>query len=260
MLKENYRLKLIISFAIGAIFILLTLTVYWNVSAIVKENLGYLPLLFTVIAIAAVSNLFRIAFKLSDYEKINELIATKVSEGKATLLKELKEKDEKKNINETIIDNTEEIAKQLVPSGNFKNPDSFGKKLLINIANELNLVQGILYLAKEKTKDFTFCSGYALTDDNTPGDFKIGENLNGEVAKNKVIMMVNEIPVEYFNIESGLGQAKPGFLCIVPVLFENKTTAIIELASFTELSESNIKLLERIAELSSTKIKQIVKA
>ena len=49
-------------------------------------------------------------------------------------------------------------------------------------------------------------------------------------SKKKGLFLSN-VPGNYIKINSGLGEAKPANLIILPVLFENKVKAVIELAS-----------------------------
>ena len=44
----------------------------------------------------------------------------------------------------------------------------------------------------------------------------------------------------------GLGRAKPANLIILPVLFENKVKAVIELASLDEFSETHLDFLSQL--------------
>jgi hypothetical protein len=45
-----------------------------------------------------------------------------------------------------------------------------------------------------------------------------------------------------------LGRAKPANLIILPVLFENKVKAVIELASLDEFSETHLDFLSQLTE------------
>ena len=49
---------------------------------------------------------------------------------------------------------------------------------------------------------------------------------------------------DYIKISSGLGKASPLNLIVLPVLFENKVKAVIELASLDTFSETHLDFLE----------------
>ncbi len=260
MLQERNRKLVIIAYVVGVVFILAALAVRWNTSLTSEGKLGVLPLIYSIIAIISVSYLFRLALTLSDTKAFKDYVDLKVSEGRTTLLEEIRIENEKKKESVDEIDDSEEKAKELIPTGNFKTIEKLGKKILVNIANEMNLVQAILYLGDAKAIEFNFSVGYALESNKEVPGFKLGEGLHGETAKNQEIIVVNDIPENYFMIESGLGKSQPGNLYIVPILSDKKTIAIIELASFIEIGDKNLKILQKASELISKKIKQIVKA
>lgn len=257
MLKENHRIKLIVSFAVTAIFVIAIIGASWNSF---KDELSFWPLLNTVIALAALSNLFRISYKLSDTEKLEEYVAGEVAKGKAALLAEIKENEEAEKQNDTEEEVTDEKIKELIPAGNFKNIDAFAKKLMLNIANRFNLVQGIFYTSTKNDEDFDFLVGFALPDGAKPKGFKLGESFNGEAARDKELMKIEEIPAEYFTVESGLGENKPICLYLLPIVQNDKAIALIEFASFNELSENCLEMLKVIATESAAKITKIEKA
>jgi hypothetical protein len=69
------------------------------------------------------------------------------------------------------------------------------------------------------------------TDKNIPRNSRSVKGLVGQVAFEKERIILSNVPGNYIKISSGLGRAKPANLIILPVLFENKVKAVIELAS-----------------------------
>ena len=72
--------------------------------------------------------------------------------------------------------------------------------------------------------------------------------MSGQVAKNKKILVLEEIPENYVTILSGLGSSSPDHVIIIPIIWEDKTHAIIELASFKQFKSNFIDLFEGMAE------------
>jgi signal transduction histidine kinase/DNA-binding response OmpR family regulator len=68
------------------------------------------------------------------------------------------------------------------------------------------------------------------------------------VAFEKERIILSNVPGNYIKISSGLGRAKPANLIILPVLFENKVKAVIELASLDEFSETHLDFLSQLTE------------
>ena len=88
-----------------------------------------------------------------------------------------------------------------------------------------------------------------------------GEGMVGMVAAEKKTVYMTEIPETYITITSGLGDAVPGSLLIVPMITEDEIIGVIELASFNELEKHEIRFVEILSEtiastLSITKINQ----
>jgi hypothetical protein len=73
-------------------------------------------------------------------------------------------------------------------------------------------------------------------------------------------MVIHDIPDEYMLIESGLGKSKPVHLIIVPVLNENESIAILEVATFKSNTEYISGLLNKLMVQVSEKLVQMLKS
>ncbi len=261
MLENKHRQQILYTFLVGIILVMLSMGLFWNAYLMQKESIGFLPILFAVLGFGSLSVMFHTFYKVTDFKIYTDHIEKIKSLERASVLEEMHKKEQEKNKkNQKVNDKTEDLAKQIIPAGKFKNIEGFGRKVLINLSNELNCVQGILYIGQKNGDEFSFTCGYALTEEQEPQGFKIGENLNGEVAESMQMLIVDEIPETYFSIESGLGAAKPGYLFIIPFVSDNKTIAVIELASFSQLEERNRKVLDKAVELLEPKFNSFVKA
>ena len=56
------------------------------------------------------------------------------------------------------------------------------------------------------------------------------------------------MPRDYIQISSGLGEAPPRNIVVLPVLFEGEVKAVIELASFDRFSEIHLSFLDQLTE------------
>ncbi len=87
-------------------------------------------------------------------------------------------------------------------------------------------------------------------------ELKIGEGLIGAVAFEKQTLYMTHLPENYINITSGLGDAPPKNLVIVPCIIEDELMGIIELASFSTFEPFQIEFLERVAVDVASNIKK----
>ena len=55
-------------------------------------------------------------------------------------------------------------------------------------------------------------------------------------------------PSDYIRVSSGLGEAPPRSIVVLPVLFEGEIKAVLELATFDEFDEIRLTFLEQLAE------------
>ena len=75
-----------------------------------------------------------------------------------------------------------------------------------------------------------------------------GEGILGQAYLEKLPVHLSEVPEEYVRITSGLGQATPKNLLIVPMLVNEEIEGLIEIASFREFEAHHIELVMLMAE------------
>lgn len=75
---------------------------------------------------------------------------------------------------------------------------------------------------------------------------KPGEGLVGQCAVDKRIKVLDQLPPDYILVHSGLGRTAPRFAVIAPILFENTTIAVLEVASLTKWQPYHFDLLTEL--------------
>src|SRR5206468_9968526 len=78
--------------------------------------------------------------------------------------------------------------------------------------------------------------------------FRIGEALVGQAALERKTIVITEAPEDYIRIASGLGEAAPANIIVLPVLFEDQVMAVVELASFKRFSDIHQTFLDQLTE------------
>jgi methyl-accepting chemotaxis protein len=143
--------------------------------------------------------------------------------------------------------------------------EDLARTAIKNLVNYLNANQGaFFYLNDDDPNDvyLELIATYAYSRERKKKKrFKLGEGLVGTVALEKETVYMTDIPEDYISITSGLGEANPRSLLIVPLKAEEEILGVIEIASFNEMKDYEIKFVEQIAEsiaatVSITKINQ----
>ncbi len=102
-------------------------------------------------------------------------------------------------------------------------------------------------------------AGYGLrADKDAPLQYRLGQSLIGQVAKSKRSIVVADLPEGYVKISSGLGEASPANLAVLPILFEDQVLGVIELASFTMFTPVQTDFLEQFTEMLGVNVNTIV--
>ncbi|TVL92658.1 HAMP domain-containing protein [Streptomyces sp. SAJ15] len=98
---------------------------------------------------------------------------------------------------------------------------------------------------------------YGYSQGSMPTTFKPREALIGTAAAEKRTILVENVPPGYLKIASGLGEAAPAHVIVLPVLFEGKVLGVIELASFQPFAQIQKDFLAQLAEMIGTSVNTI---
>src|SRR6185312_13686164 len=76
----------------------------------------------------------------------------------------------------------------------------------------------------------------------------MGEGLVGQSALEKERILLTNVPGDYIQISSGLGEASPVNIIVLPVVFEGEVKAVLELAAFDRFSPIHQTFLDQLTE------------
>ena len=123
-----------------------------------------------------------------------------------------------------------------------------GRMLLSELAPLVNAQQGVIYqMETEESSGLELLSAFA--DDGQNGHrqhLQVGEGLIGQCVLEKRRMLITDLPPHAVPIRSGLFQAVPRNVIVLPVLFEDQVKAVIELASLSAFTASHLAFLEQL--------------
>ena len=122
------------------------------------------------------------------------------------------------------------------------------QSVLSFICQHLGFEVGVFYLPDEEGVLKLTASHAFQGSKNRPTQFRPGEGLVGQAARQKSQLTLEDIPEDYLNIGSGLGQTQPRHILIKPIMREDRVRAVVELGSLEQLSSFQTMFLEAISE------------
>jgi HAMP domain-containing protein/CheY-like chemotaxis protein/signal transduction histidine kinase len=125
------------------------------------------------------------------------------------------------------------------------------RMILSELAPLVSMQHGVFYVneAQDGEPELRLLASYAYTERKRLANrFKAGEGLVGQAALEKQRILLSDVPGDYVQISSGLGEAKPLNIVVMPVLFEGEVKAVIELASFYRFSDIHLTFLNQLTE------------
>ncbi|WKN45453.1 GAF domain-containing protein [Tunicatimonas pelagia] len=137
-------------------------------------------------------------------------------------------------------------------------PQRMADQLLSYLVKYTDSNQGSLFFLNEEKADkqhLTLVASYAYDKKKHEEKIiKIGQGLVGQTYLEKKTTLLKNIPDQYVAVTSGLGEATPSSLLLVPLMFNEKVMGVLELASFTTWPSYQIHFLENVGEIIASAI------
>lgn len=145
---------------------------------------------------------------------------------------------------------------------NATNINELSFNIMSNLVNYLNVNQGALFVtSKSDGEDKQYLelqSTIAYGRDRFVNKkIAVGEELVGRCAFERKTIYMTDIPEDYINITSGMGTANPKALLLVPLILNDETYGVIELASFHEIEDYQIEFVEKLGESIASTISTV---
>lgn len=135
---------------------------------------------------------------------------------------------------------------------NSDNIEKLGDEVIKNLVHYLNANQGGIFIYNNNDKNDVFLELLSAFAYDRKKYFQkkiyLGDGLIGACALEKNTIYLTEIPQDYIEIESGLGDSSPRSLLIVPLKLEKEILGVAEIASFKNFQKHEREFTEKIAE------------
>lgn len=254
--KNPISILIFILFVItGAIYFMQLHNLIVSSVSVEKGHSG-LYILFTVWLLLGTA-LFMLSL-ITKVETIKVVEQKAVNENKTGISEKQTKLSDAENTNEDI--DYDDLVNSILPHTDLTgNTAKYCEKLLSNLAKEFEIVQGVVFLADSKTELFNPTGKYAYFNEEPPKPFKTGETLPGQVARNKQMLIVDDIPEGYIKVVSGLGTSSPKHLMIIPVLNDDKVIGILEIASFKTFDDHKQTVMQKLSEKLKISFSSLIK-
>jgi signal transduction histidine kinase/HAMP domain-containing protein/ActR/RegA family two-component response regulator len=164
-----------------------------------------------------------------------------------------------RNLRETMRQNTEQdwlktnLARFTSMLQGQRDLATVSRMILAELAPLVSAQHGVFYaltdLGDGGNPVLQFQAGYGYKErKHLASHFRLGEGLVGQCALEKERILLTDVPSDYIQINSGLGESSPLNIIVLPILFEGSVRAVIELASFAAFSPTHQSFLDQLTE------------
>src|SRR3989440_7870772 len=127
-----------------------------------------------------------------------------------------------------------------------------GRLILSELASVVSAQHAVFYILDtpaDQPAHLRLLASYAHKGQGEVGKrFELGEGLVGQCALEKQKILLTNVPPNYLRISSGLGEASPSSIVVLPVIFEGQVRGVLELASFDRFNPTHQALLDQLTE------------
>jgi Skp family chaperone for outer membrane proteins len=125
--------------------------------------------------------------------------------------------------------------------------ENLAKHAMQALCTQTEIPVGAFFLFSEGRLDFL--GGFAyLPNEQSPSHFQLGEGLVGQAAVERRKVFLKNIPASYFDVISGLGDAVPSQLILLPCVYNQKLIGVIEVGLLHDLSDTKMQFLDAAVE------------
>jgi signal transduction histidine kinase/DNA-binding response OmpR family regulator/HAMP domain-containing protein len=162
-----------------------------------------------------------------------------------------------RNLKDTTLKNSEQdwlktnLAKFSRMLQGQKDLNTVGRLILSELVPVVSAQQAVFYVhdAAKEVSQLKLLASYADRGQVAVGtQIGLGEGLVGQCALEKQKILITSAPPDYIRISSGLGDAPPRSIIVLPVVFEGQVKGVLELASLERFNPTHQAFLDQLTE------------
>ena len=146
--------------------------------------------------------------------------------------------------------------------------EAFSQEVVSNVVKYVGAVQGALFVVNNADPNNVLIErkgSYAYGREKfIDGAVKPGEGMIGQVYLEGKHVFLTDVPQHFMKVTSGLGDAEPSSVMVMPLMVNEQIMGIMELASFDKFTEAEVDFLLSLGEsiaatLNSAKVNENTK-
>lgn len=178
--------------------------------------------------------------KVVEYATDITLQKKNIEDSKASTLKAMDDLNRQNKVRASVEELSNSIRGELGIS-------ELGDNILSSFAKLIGTQVGALYVLTNDRLELIATYAYKKRK-NLSNVFEIGEGLVGQCAREKKTIVISNIPDDYIKVTSGLGDAPPNNIIVLPITFEKRLMGILEIGKIGSFSDEEIKIIEACVE------------
>ena len=121
------------------------------------------------------------------------------------------------------------------------------RRVVTFLAGYINAYVGVLFIMDGDT--LKLAASYAFKSRAGKNNYKLGEGLVGQTAKEKKTIIFDHVPDNHFDItiSSGVGESKPKSIYFIPLLYDDNVKGVMSFGTNSKCSDRDIEFLDGVA-------------
>ncbi|MCQ2375215.1 MAG: GAF domain-containing protein [Salinivirgaceae bacterium] len=139
--------------------------------------------------------------------------------------------------------------------------NELSRTFVSKLTDYIHVVQGGVFMLNDDDREhikYVLTGAVAFSrQKQMEKEFELGIGLIGQCAYEQKTIYMSEVPENYIEITSGLGEANPRYILIVPAILNGTVYAVIELASFKPIAKHKIEFVEKLGETLASSLSMV---